>query len=278
MWKLSRHPIFNNPFRLVRSKYIHPLRLSLPSPFTFPNYLSTNANSTDDETSVELIEKLPIEVSMTGQNLRHTTAQNQLDTAKFYDLLIKEGGFTPRQSLLILHLIMQILNENFYNHYNIKFLRNMELENEEHLFHTAENELKSAVQISRDTLLNEQHLQLIKLIRDLDSLQDEINEMVINLLQNESKVAFHNQKSENTLLQQRIKLDLSDCNNKIGTEIMGNLRSDIENFRWQTTRSGLIAVLALVFSIMAGVNISKQREAPGNPTSSPPSPLISKMI
>lgn len=193
-----------------------------------------------------------------------TRAQNQLDTMVYYDLLASKG-FDAKQSELIIELLLEILNDEFFSSYNKDFLRNMELDTQSHLFNAAETELKFAIQNSRDTHLNDQHLQLMKLLRDVDSLHDEINEMIINLLQKDSKVDFNNQKIENTLLQRQIKMELNNCTHKITTKILGNTRSDIENLRWQTTRSGLLAILVLVFLVMGGASFSKRIAASNLP-------------
>lgn len=204
-----------------------------------------------------IMRKLPEELISEGNGMKPTRAENQIDTLKCYNTLV-DRGFTPVQTELIIDLLLKTLNEGFFSRYNTVFLQNMELENQSHLFHAAETELKYAIQTSRDSQLNDQHLQLMKLIRDLDSMQDEINEMIINLLQKDSRVDFHNQKTENTLLQRKIKLELSDCTNKIATKLLGNARSEIESLRWQTTRSGLLAILILVFFIMGGASFARK--------------------
>lgn len=210
--------------------------------------------------SDNIINKVPEQLISQGNGMKPTKAENQIDTLACYNRL-QEQGFTSQQTDLIIDLLLETLNKEYFSHYNTTFLQNMELENQSHLFHAAETELKYAVQTSRDTQLNDQHLQLLKLIRDLDSLQDEINEMIINLLQKDSKVDFNNQKIENTLLHRKINLELSDCSNKVATKLLGNARSEIERLRWQTTRSGLLAILMLVFSIMGGASFARKANA-----------------
>lgn len=216
---------------------------------------NTLRTSVDDHD--EFLNTLPEQLISQGNGLKPTRAENQIDTLQYYNKLISKG-FTSEQSEMIVTLLLEILNEDFFNSYNDVFMKNMELENQSHLFHAAETELKYAIQNSRETQFNDQHLQSMKLFRDLDSLQDEINEMIINFLQKDSKVDFNNQKIENTLLHRQIELELTDCTNKIATKILGNTKSDIESLRWQTTRSGLLAILILVFFIMGGASFSKK--------------------
>lgn len=213
------------------------------------------ANSSDS-----FMNKLPEQLISQGNGMKPTKAENQIDTLACYNRL-REQGFTSQQTELIIDLLLETLNREFFSRYNIIFLQNMELENQSHLFHAAETELKYAIQTSRDTQLNDQHLQLLKLIRDLDSLHDEINELIINLLQKDSKLDFNNQKIENTLLHRQINLELNECTNKIATKLLGNARSEIERLRWQTTRSGLLAILILVFAIMGGASFARKVNA-----------------
>lgn len=210
-----------------------------------------------NEASENFLKQMPERLVSEGDGLKPTSAANQFDTLELHQRLNLQS-FTPQQSESIVRLLLELLDELFYSDYNRIYLNDMELENQSHLFHAAETELTYAMQNSRDTQLNNQHLQLMKLIRDLESLHDEMNEMSINFLQKDSKVDFHNHKIENTLLQRNVKMELSDCDNKISTQILGNTRSDIENLRWQTTRSGLLAVLILVFFMVGGASISKK--------------------
>lgn len=225
-----------------------------------PNKSVQNQQSKSKEASNNFLKRMPEQLVSEGDGLKPTTAARQFDTLGLYHRLNGQG-FTAEQSEAIVSLLLELLDELFYRNYNHIYLNDMELENQSHLFHAAESELKYAIQNSRDTQLNNQHLQLMKLIRDLEALHDEMNEMSINCLQKDSKVDFNNQKIENTLLQRQVKLELSDCVNKISTKILGRTRSDIENLRWQTTRSGLLAVLILVFFMVGGASISNRISA-----------------
>lgn len=205
----------------------------------------------------DFMNKLPEKLISRGNGLKPTTAANQLDTLYLHNKLV-QNGFTSEQGNVIIDLLLDTLDQDFFRTYNDKFLRKMELENQSHLFNAAETELKYAVQNSREESLNERTLELMQLDRDLNSFNDQLNELIINLLTKDSKVEFNDRKIENTLLHRDINLRLKDCNNKIGTKINVHIKSEIENLRWQTTRSGLLAVLILVFFIMSGVSISKR--------------------
>lgn len=208
----------------------------------------------------DFVNKLPEQLISQGNGLKPTTAANQLDTLYLHNKLV-QNGFTSEQGNVIIELLLEYLDYEFFTTYNDKFLRKMELENQSHLFNAAETELRYAIQNSRENSLNERTLELMQLDRDLSSFNDQLNELIINLLTKDSKVEFNDHKIENTLLHRELNLRLKDCNNKIGTKINGHIKSEIENLRWQTTRSGLFAILILVFFIMSGVSISKRISA-----------------
>lgn len=214
----------------------------------------------DGKRPIGLLDKFSENFITQGNGLKPTTSQNQLDTITFYQMLRESGNFSDEQSKLVISLLLQLLNNEFYSCYNELFLRDMELNKQSHLFSSLETELKFAIQNSRDTQLNEHHLQLLKLKRELNAIHDELNEIIIDFLQKDAKLEFNNQKLENTLLYRQINLKLNGCSNKIQTKILGDIRSHIENLRWQTTRSGLLIILVLVCSIMIGVSASKKEQ------------------
>ncbi|CEP64204.1 Put7p LALA0_S10e04852g [Lachancea lanzarotensis] len=244
----------------------HARKLPLPIQRTHVRY-QTVSTSNEDKTNSNLklqqslsddtIGDLPKQLVSELNEFPSTSAENQIDTLRCYEKLLR-SGFSPRQSSLAIELLLQTLNNDFFDSYNDRFLRRTELETQSHLFDAAESELRYTIQISRESALSEQNLKLLQLNRSLHLLHDELNEMMINLLKKDSKVDFNDRKIENTLLHRNIHLQLKDCNNKIATRIIGDTKSDIENLRWQTTRSGLFAVLGLVFFIMSGVSISKR--------------------
>ena len=122
--------------------------------------------------SIGLLDRFSEDFITQGNGLKPTTSQNQLDTIKFYQMLRERGNFSDEQCKIIIALLLQLLNDQFYSCYNDLFLRDMELNKQSHLFSSLETELKFAIQNSRDTQLNEHHLQLLKLKRELNSIHD----------------------------------------------------------------------------------------------------------
>ncbi|CAL9738396.1 hypothetical protein MOSE0_N10462 [Monosporozyma servazzii] len=220
---------------------------------------SVGAGKNDSSDGNDLIKTLSEQLILeTTLNLhKPTRAENQVDTmSTYYKLLDK---FTPGQSKAIVSTMLYLLNEQFYKTYNDKFLRDFEIDKQDHLFNSLQSEVQYTITNTRDVEINKHHLQLMKLKRDLDSIVDEINEMIIDQYEKNCRLDFHEHKNANTLLYKKINLNLNDCSNKITLRIISGIKSEIETLRWQTTRSGLLAVIIIASSFMVGVNISNKK-------------------
>lgn len=214
----------------------------------------------ESEKSVDLIKTLSDNFfADTNMNMhKPTTAENELDTMAINSEL-RDNGFSSKQSKAIMKVVMNVLNEEFYKDYNDKYLRDFEMDKQLHLFNSLQSEIKYIIGNSRDSQFNLHHLQIMRLKRDLNSDLDEINEDVIDVLEKDRKLEFNNQKVDNTLLYRRINMSLRDCINKISINILAGIKLEIENLRWHTTRSGLVAIVILVFFILTGVNVSNKK-------------------
>lgn len=190
--------------------------------------------------------------------LASSLAVNQLDSLKLNQILRgKESGLTATQSKSVVNLLLGMLNKEFFSRYNWEYLRKSDLNKQSHLFNSLEAEVGYIVQVSRSTQLNEHKLEIMKLVNDLDSLNNECNELIIELLHKDAKLSFNNHKLENTLLLKDVDSKLNDCTHKITTKLLSFGKSEIEKLRWQTTRNGLLAILLLVFGVLFGVKMSK---------------------
>lgn len=214
---------------------------------------------TEDGDSV-LDVPIPVEL---GRKIDDELIKNYVDTMHIFNQL-KKLGLSNGQS----DLILQLINENLtfqLNKMNGKFTTAMEMENESYLFEAAQSELRIEINTSREldlhTLENEKNSSDLLLREE----SEELNKFMI-VSTNDTQVLINDQNSENTLLQKGIKMKIKDLDNKISTNINSDIKSDIESLRWQTTRSGLFAILVLVFSIIGGVSISKRINKEEQPT------------
>ncbi|CAL9732908.1 hypothetical protein MOUN0_O09032 [Monosporozyma unispora] len=239
--------------------------LLMPKSMAMPTHGSVSASKPVEQKKNSLSEGNDLIKTLSEQLILETTlnlhkptsAENQVDTMSTYHQLLTK--FTPGQSKAIMATMLYLLNEQFYTTYNDKFLRDFEINKQDHLFNSLQSEIQYTITNTRDVEMNQHHLQLMRLKRDLDSIVDEINEMIIDQYEKNCKLDFHEHKNANTLLYKRINLNLNDCSNKITIQIISGIKSEIETLRWQTTRSGLLAVVILASSFLITVNISNKK-------------------
>lgn len=191
-----------------------------------------------------------------------TPIHNYIDTMRVFNEL-KKLGFTVEQSDVILQLIKENLSHQI-GHLQEDILDVNTFENEMYLFEAAQSEIRVEIKTSREADLRMMENEKSILENLINEETDDLNKDLI-LTRNDSQVLINDQISENTLLQRTIKRRIQDLNNRISTEINGDIKSDIEGLRWHTTSRGLMAVLVLVFAIMSGVSISKKRNREDSP-------------
>lgn len=168
-----------------------------------------------------------------------------IDTYEVYKQLVK-SGFTKSQSDEIIYMLIVQLNSKL-SKLSTKYSQAYELENEQYLFESAQQELRVDITRNRENHITESINQINALERDFGIISDELNNHFIQM-KNDIQVAINDQKSENTLMSKKIMLRIQETNHKITTELNMAMRSEIESLRWHLSRWGLIAILVSVFS------------------------------
>ncbi|CAI5756597.1 unnamed protein product [Candida verbasci] len=167
-----------------------------------------------------------------------------LDTYYVYSKL-RSAGFTEAQSDSIICLLIYQLNSKLSKLSTIYSQKN-ELESEQYLFESAQQEIRVDITRSREQHANEL-LALINILeRDFKTISDELSNDFL-VLKNDSQVVINDSKSENTLNSKKMFLRIQETNHKISSELDSALRSEIESLRWNLSRWGLITLLVGVF-------------------------------
>lgn len=179
-----------------------------------------------------------------------------IDTYEAYKQLLK-AGFTPAQSDEIINMIIVQLNSKLQK-LSTKYSQAYELENEQYLFESAQQELRVDITRNRESHINELINQINVLERDFGIISDDLNNHFIQM-KNDIQVAINDQKLENTLMSKKIMLRIQETNHKITTELNMAMRSEIESLRWHLSRWGLIAILVSVFSTCASYYVYKKQ-------------------
>lgn len=167
-----------------------------------------------------------------------------LDTYSVFSKL-KEAGFTDAQADSIIYLLIYQLNSKLSKLSTI-YAQQYELESEQYLFESAQQEIRVDITRSREQHINELITLVNILERDFNIITDELNNDYLKL-KNDSQVAINEQKSENTLNVKKLFLRIQETNHKITTELDSAIRSEIESLRWYLSRWGLITLLVSLF-------------------------------
>ncbi|KAL6452184.1 CMC4 Cx9C motif-containing protein 4 [Candida maltosa Xu316] len=179
-----------------------------------------------------------------------------INTYSIYKQLV-EAGFTPAQSDQIISLLIYQLNSKLTKLSTI-YAQNFELENEQYLFESAQQEIRVDITRSRDQHINELIALTNILERDFNVINDELNNDYLKL-KNDAAVAINESKSENTLQSKKLFLRIQEANHKITTELNSDIKSEIESLRWYLSRWGLTTLLVSLFSALMIFYSSKKK-------------------
>ncbi|KAH3662117.1 hypothetical protein OGAPHI_006298 [Ogataea philodendri] len=177
-----------------------------------------------------------------------------MDTNKVWKQL-HASGFSEEESTILLDLIRAVLKQKL-TWLNQKFVPLVDIENEAYLFEAAHSELLVETRSYRETSLTDLTSSSIGLRRVFNMLQDETTSK-LQLNDNSIKMILTQFKHENNLQQKRLNIRNQDLKNKIISELISGLRSEVETIRWALTRSGIAAILIMAVAIMASWNFTK---------------------
>ncbi|GMM27916.1 Put7 protein [Martiniozyma asiatica (nom. inval.)] len=169
------------------------------------------------------------------------------DTYKVYQQF-KNSGFTEEQSLALMKYTYFILEDKLtwlHQAYSPK----VDLENEDYLFKAAHSELLVEITNSREISLMNLTNAMIILRRAFTNLEDETSAQ-IKLNDDMIKMEINQFKHENNLHQKTLNLKNSDLNSRIISELVSGLKSEIEFFRWELTRAGILSIMVMAICIM----------------------------
>jgi hypothetical protein len=201
-----------------------------------------------------------------GDEIRGLGVEDNLPMEFFFDSYkvkeeFKESGFDDAESLALMKLTYSILKEKL-NWINKNYSPKVDLENEAYLFEAAQSELLFETTNSREISLMNMTNGMIILKRRFNNLD---NETIAQIKLNDDiiKMEINLFKHENNLHQKNLNLKNSDLNSRILSDMVSGLKSDIESFRWQLTRAGIVAIMLMAISIMGVWNVTKKLAASG---------------
>ncbi|OLL23610.1 hypothetical protein NEOLI_004435 [Neolecta irregularis DAH-3] len=174
-------------------------------------------------------------------------AMHLFDTYKLVTVL-GEAEYSYGQSFAIMQALRALL-VNSSEFAKAEFLLRGELENEVYLFQAAMSELRSETQITRmnETAALKQDLQALQ--REYELFERQLKEDLANM-RHEVDIDVNNRKNETRGGQNAMDIKIQELNNRF-TIMLGDLRTRLEGYKWDTTRKGilgLVLILSLLFA------------------------------
>ncbi|CAG8470989.1 9642_t:CDS:2, partial [Ambispora gerdemannii] len=169
--------------------------------------------------------------------------------------LVKElelRGFARGQAVAIMKCIQAMLLDSSAL-IQSQMLSKSDLENA-----TALSELRTEIQILHKNDWSALRLETTSIQRELDVLNSKIKEDTTTL-KHEIQMDFNTRKAETRTDQKRLEIKIEELNNKY-TIALGDIRTDIEAVKWDTTRRGMIAIFGMgICAIFVNFLISEQK-------------------
>lgn len=204
---------------------------------------------------------LPDSQNIESENLLKSEDDDKIRLESFFDSYkvvqdFKNSGFSTDESIILMKYTYHLLEEKL-NWLNQNYSPKVELENEAYLFEAAHSELIFEVTNSREISLMNLTNAMIILKRGFNNLDDETIAQ-IKLNDDIIKLELNLFKHENNLHQKRLNLKNTDLNSRILSDMVSVLKSEIETFRWQLTRAGIVSIMIMAISIIGVWNVTKR--------------------
>lgn len=263
-----RHSDNNKPSTLKVSNSFHNSNPILDSAPSAPTVATAAAGAAAAKGDDGVADK-PSSESKTESSVRDPIRRNSngLDSEdvirmeSFFDSYkvvqdFKNSGFSDAQSLLLMKYTYYKLQKKL-DWLNQMYAPKVDLENEAYLFEAAHSELLFEVTNSREISLMNLTNAMIILKRAFNNLDDETIAQ-IKLNDDIIKMELNQFKHENNLHQKSLNLKNSDLNSRILSDMVSGLKSEIETFRWQLTRAGILSIMIMAVCIMGVWNLTKK--------------------
>lgn len=170
------------------------------------------------------------------QDVNPTTANQHPFNTYMLVRQLMQSGYTLGQSAAIMkgmrHIIIKASEDA-----RGKLLSKADLENEAYLFRAALSELRTEIQVHRRNDAAALRAVVTVLTREVDNLNQKLREDAATL-KNDLQLDVNNRKAEARTEHKLIEMRIQECNNKF-TIRMGDLRTEIEQMKWETMRKGI---------------------------------------
>jgi len=227
--------------------------------------LPDRSSSTSDEEDGTLtsLASATTATSSTPQTPHRPLPQHPFDTHAFV-LHMEKSDFSPGVSRTLMETTKQLVNDRS-EEARRNLLHKEDVENAAYLFKAALSELRTelSVRARNDGLTLRSTTSLIR--REVDSLSQKLKED-IGTLKHDIEMDMNNRKSETRSDQKTFDISIEEINNKF-TISLGDLRTEIEQAKWDATRRAIAIIAGVVFVV---ISVTTLTDANKNPPLPPP--------
>ncbi|EFW19081.1 conserved hypothetical protein [Coccidioides posadasii str. Silveira] len=168
------------------------------------------------------------------------------------------GGFTDKQSVIIMKAIRGILADNLEVARN-GLMSKSDFENETYLFRAACSELRNSIQTSRNAEIQAQRAQRAQLQHEVDILTQKMTQELSGL--NDSlKEMFNDQKISTKELQRSQDTGIQELNYQITVSLNSDGKRVVESLRWILTRRAAVAIATSASMIILALRLHSYKQ------------------
>ncbi|KAG4304193.1 hypothetical protein PORY_002374 [Pneumocystis oryctolagi] len=210
----------------------------------FHLYLQNKKNRHDTKKdSISLYSHIPTSTKILSTKSKNNSkfSMHQFDTYNLVSTL-ETTGFTHNQAVAVMRSIHALLINNLETA-KTKFISRSNLENETHLFHASQSELKTEIQSMKKNEASTLRAETSALRKQLEILEQTLKEDLI-ALKNDVAIDVNDRKSSNKAEEKNIEIKIQELNNKF-TIILGEIRAMLEKSKWDAARYGMFAIFII---------------------------------
>ncbi|KIO28867.1 hypothetical protein M407DRAFT_175460, partial [Tulasnella calospora MUT 4182] len=243
---------------------------SIPPPETFPGPdvppppidPGTTTPSAPDEVS-----GVPTTTGNGQQNGENMTHVIPFNTYEFYKAL--EQSFEPPVARTLMRATRELLVGRI-RRTTTRTLHVKDFDNGAYLFRAALSELRTELTLRtrKETATLRTTLNALK--KEVDLLDGKMKEEIANL-KHEIQIDINNRKTESKAETKARDIDIETFHHRTIVQI-GDLRTEIEQAKWDNTRRGVIIILALVGVVIVSFELAPKKPPPPPPP--PPAPIM----
>ncbi|KAK2764946.1 hypothetical protein FQN54_008645 [Arachnomyces sp. PD_36] len=193
----------------------------------------------------------------------HLSARPYVHHFDTYTLVrdLERGGFSEAQSITIMKAIRALLAENLEMARD-GLISKSDTENETYLFLAACSELRTSIQASRNSEIQQQRSQRAQLQHEVDILTQRMTQELA-ALKDDLKGVFNDRKMSTKETQRSLDTAIQELNYQITVSLNSDGKSEAEGLRWILTRRAAMAIAISASMMLLALNYSsynKQHE------------------